>query len=297
MVTDDAAEEHDRTAVRTHAPLVDRPDRQLVLGEIDPCVVLHRRMHGRIVPSDAISLRGRCPPRTARHYDQLFVERSEPDDGAWDEPLDRDSWTWGTPGEPEYPAAPLPAHERRWRHPSELGHAEWVQSEKAVGLGRGLVVTSGAIGCILGLAVVWLMVPGAGTPPTADPSVARSDVALPTTAAFALSSTTAMPVATLSTAPLATLPAATNPAALDPIVVASTSPTAPPVDTAGPVQSQAPAATTATLQLPAEDLPTNTVWLKSRRRGRECCCRSSRRGLAVHDHDGERRRRRVRPCA
>jgi len=48
------------------------------------------------------------------------VERSGPEDArddAPDDPWDDDA--------PTYPAAPLPVHERTWRHPSEMGHAAW----------------------------------------------------------------------------------------------------------------------------------------------------------------------------
>ena len=55
--------------------------------------------------------RSRHPSSAAREYDLVFVERGE-----WDE-------------EPEYPRAPLPAHERQWRHPSEQGATAWSQSE------------------------------------------------------------------------------------------------------------------------------------------------------------------------
>jgi hypothetical protein len=194
---------------------------------------------------------------TEPHYDLLFVEWTEPDDGAFEDPVDRDSWTWGAAaGEPEYSPAPLPAHERRWRHPSELGHDAWVQSEKTASVGRGLLVTSGAIGCILGLAVVWLMVPGPGSPPSADPIVARSDLAASTTAGFAFVTTTApaatAPATTVAAAP--TLPSAPSTVAVE----------APPqTEVAAPEPTVSVPPTSATLQLPAEDLPTNTVWLKS----------------------------------
>ena len=61
-----------------------------------------------------------------------------------------------------YGPAPLPAHERRWRHPSEIGQAAWVLTEPPVAIGRGLLVTTGAIGCMLGIAVLWLLVPVGG---------------------------------------------------------------------------------------------------------------------------------------
>jgi S1-C subfamily serine protease len=76
------------------------------------------------------------------------VERSEPDDDGV--------------GEGAYPPAPLPAHERTWRHPSELGRAVWVHTEPPLTIGRGLLVTTGAIGGLLSIAVLWAMLPSAG---------------------------------------------------------------------------------------------------------------------------------------
>jgi hypothetical protein len=95
------------------------------------------------------------------------VERSEPFD-AWDEgddPLDMSL----------YGPAPLPAHERAWRHPSEMGQNAWMLTEPPVAIGRGLLVTTGAIGCVLGIAVLWLLVPvGGGLAPSAAPTVTSS---------------------------------------------------------------------------------------------------------------------------
>ncbi len=57
------------------------------------------------------------------------------------------------------PLAPLPAHERSWRHPSEIGDQQWRMSEPPLTLGRGLAFTTGAVGSLLVLAVLWTMVP------------------------------------------------------------------------------------------------------------------------------------------
>ena len=100
------------------------------------------------------------------------MERSEPFD-AWDDAGDdpRDDQPHGS----LYGPAPLPKHERAWRHPSEVGHATWVLSEPPVAIGRGLLVTTGAMGCVLGIAVLWLLVPiGGGLAPTAAPAVTSS---------------------------------------------------------------------------------------------------------------------------
>jgi S1-C subfamily serine protease len=58
-----------------------------------------------------------------------------------------------------YPPAPLPAHERQWRHPSEMGARAWAASEPPVAIGRGLTFSAGAIGSLLVLAVLFTMLP------------------------------------------------------------------------------------------------------------------------------------------
>lgn len=55
--------------------------------------------------------------------------------------------------------APLPAHERAWRHPSEIGERAWVYSEPPLTIGRGLTAATGAIGGLLAMAVLWTMLP------------------------------------------------------------------------------------------------------------------------------------------
>ena len=97
------------------------------------------------------------------------MERSGPDD-AWDDS-----------GDPLYPAAPVPAHERTWRHPSEVGKAAWELSEPPVAIGRGLLVTTGAIGSVLGVAVLWLLSPMSGSAPTASPTATSSVAVVRTT--------------------------------------------------------------------------------------------------------------------
>ena len=62
----------------------------------------------------------------------------------------------------DYPRAPLPAHERSWRHPSEIGAEQWVQSEPPLVVGRGLSVATGTVGAVLALGLLWLMVPHPG---------------------------------------------------------------------------------------------------------------------------------------
>jgi len=93
------------------------------------------------------------------------VERSEwPDDDA----------AGDAAGDGSYPPAPLPEHERTWRHPSEIGNAVWVQTEPPITIGRGLLVTTGAIGGLLSLAVLWAMLPSSGRGGSAAPTVVTS---------------------------------------------------------------------------------------------------------------------------
>jgi membrane-associated protease RseP (regulator of RpoE activity) len=144
------------------------------------------------------------------------VERSGPDD-AWDEPWDGNDDDVA----PAYPPAPLPAHERAWRHPSEVGQATWQHTEPPIAIGRGLLVTTGAIGCVLGIAVLLLLVPiGGGLAPTASPTA---------TSSFAIA----------GTAPTGTAPAGTAPTEL--------------LGSTGPSTSAAPA------QLPAEQVPSTVL--------------------------------------
>lgn len=65
------------------------------------------------------------------------VERSEPDEDGL------------------YPVAPLPAHERIWRHPSEIGAATWASTEPPLALGRGLAMAVSVIGGLLTVTVLW----------------------------------------------------------------------------------------------------------------------------------------------
>ena len=53
-------------------------------------------------------------------------------------------------------------------NPSEIGEATWQRSEPPLTIGRGLLVTTGAVGGLLALAVLWAMLPtGAGGGPQA----------------------------------------------------------------------------------------------------------------------------------
>ena len=73
-----------------------------------------------------------------------------------------------------YPPAPLPPHERTWRHPSDLGTATWARTEPPLTIGRGLLITTGAVGGLLSLAVLWAMLPSVGRGGEAAPTVVTS---------------------------------------------------------------------------------------------------------------------------
>ena len=68
------------------------------------------------------------------------------------------SWSEWDNDEQGHPA-PLPAHERAWRHPSEMGEQAWLRSEPPLVIGRGLSAAAGAIGGLLAMAVLWTMLP------------------------------------------------------------------------------------------------------------------------------------------
>lgn len=130
------------------------------------------------------------------------MERSEwPDDDAL--------------GSSAYPPAPIPPHERAWRHPSELGEATWVHTEPPLTLGRGLLITTGAIGGILSLAVLWAMLPSPGRGGLASPTVVSSTAndltSLVSTAradSFVASSVAARPTSTVLTTVTTVAPSA-----------------------------------------------------------------------------------------
>lgn len=58
-----------------------------------------------------------------------------------------------------YPHAPLPTHERHWRHPSEIGASRWAVSEPPLVVGRGLSIATGTVGAALAVGLLWLMIP------------------------------------------------------------------------------------------------------------------------------------------
>ena len=55
VVADRAAEQHHRTTIGPHAPVVDLADRQLGVGETEPIVAVDGREHRRIVAVPSLS--------------------------------------------------------------------------------------------------------------------------------------------------------------------------------------------------------------------------------------------------
>ncbi len=157
------------------------------------------------------------------------MERSGPDDARDDAPDDAwgDAWVDAAPS---YPPAPIPAHERTWRHPSEIGQAAWATSEPPVTLGRGLLITSGAIGSALGVAVLYLLLPAGIATPSASPTVtssistARSAVTVAPETTSVTAFENVQSTSALDDAPDLTLPAPDTPSTVLVMALASTSP-------------------------------------------------------------------------
>ena len=134
-----------------------------------------------------------------------------------------------------YPAAPVPAHERQWRHPSEVGAQAWTAGEPPLTIGRGLSAATGAIGVTLALAVLWTMLP---TRPGRSAVSVRSTIAnalsfTTSSATFSDSGTTTGPVST-------TVPAAQPEAPTKPRTTVVPAPAPQPTDamaSAGPTNS------------------------------------------------------------
>jgi hypothetical protein len=92
------------------------------------------------------------------------VERNQWNDGDADDPDETHNLN-----RPQLPPAPLPAHERTWRHPSEMG-ATTVQlsAPPQPSLSRKATVATVAVGVLLVAGAVRLMTPGTGAGPVAE---------------------------------------------------------------------------------------------------------------------------------
>jgi S1-C subfamily serine protease len=92
-----------------------------------------------------------------------------------------------------------------------MGRAMWTHSEPPITIGRGLLITTGAIGGLLSIAVLWAMLPSAGRSGTAAPTVVASTAnELPGTVITARADTLVatsvddrLPATTLRTGPVA----------------------------------------------------------------------------------------------
>jgi S1-C subfamily serine protease len=107
----------------------------------------------------------RRPRGTHRHYSSSFVDHGNRPE--------RES------GDDDYPVAPVPPHERVWRHPSELGGGQMVVVEPQVAIGKGLAAGAAVLGLLLVAGLTRIMVPGDS----------NSDIAVSVTAAVQRAST------------------------------------------------------------------------------------------------------------
>lgn len=72
-------------------------------------------------------------------------------------------------GDDDYPVAPMPPHERAWRHPSELGGGQMMVVEPPAAIGKGLAAGAAVLGLLLVAGLTRIMVPG-----DSDPDLAAS---------------------------------------------------------------------------------------------------------------------------
>lgn len=63
--------------------------------------------------------------------------------------------------------APVPPHERHWRHPSEVAAHAWAASEPPLVLGRGLATVTGAVAVVLSVVLAFTMLSTHPGQPTA----------------------------------------------------------------------------------------------------------------------------------
>jgi hypothetical protein len=160
---------------------------------------------------------------------------------------------WSEQGDDEdaslYPAAPIPAHERDWRHPSELGPVT-LHPTQSPALGRGLMATAGIVGVSVAFGMIKLMSVANGTQVTAGSATSVAEVGVPPlpTATFRASTTSFQP------APPSTVPAT-------PVVSATSVAVPPPTDSATePTDAERPdPSTTLATLVPLSLEPMTTV--------------------------------------
>jgi S1-C subfamily serine protease len=88
----------------------------------------------------------RRPRGTQRHYSSTLVDNGNRPE--------RES------GDDDYPVAPVPPHERTWRHPSELGTGQMTIVEPQAAFGKGLAAGAAVVGLLLVAGLTRIMVPG-----------------------------------------------------------------------------------------------------------------------------------------
>jgi S1-C subfamily serine protease len=88
----------------------------------------------------------RRPRGADRHYSSTFVDHGNRPE--------RES------GDDDYPVAPIPPHERMWRHPSELGGGQMMVVEPQPAFGKGLAAGAAVLSLLLVAGLTRIMVPG-----------------------------------------------------------------------------------------------------------------------------------------
>lgn len=198
-------------------------------GAVRPPTVLPRRPRG---------------PRP--HYSSTLVEHGDDPERA--------------SGDDEYPAAPLPPHERVWRHPSELGGGtlphELIEPQPSVS--RGLAAGAAVVGVLMVVALTRLMVPGdVDSDLAVSVTTARQFSTSPLASSLSSTTTTLLEMVT-STLPATTL-VGQGPVATDP----PSTPPAPPTTEPLSVESSVPVTepVTTTPSTPSTVAPPQTALL------------------------------------
>jgi hypothetical protein len=145
VIPNGATEQHDCTAAGTHGPVVGIADGEHRVGETEPVVAIGRNLHRPIV---AVRRSSRRPQEPPQEYDLAFVER-----------------------------APLPPHERTWRHPSEVAadSAIAMSAERPSATARTMALLTGTAGVLLIGIFVLSITPRGGNEPLATSSTPTTD--------------------------------------------------------------------------------------------------------------------------
>jgi S1-C subfamily serine protease len=99
---------------------------------------------------EAAILTARRPRGTHRHYSSSFVDHGNRPE--------RES------GDDDYPVAPVPPHERVWRHPSELGGGQMTVPEPQPAFSKGVAAGAAVLSLLLVAGLTRIMVPTDGDP-------------------------------------------------------------------------------------------------------------------------------------